>query len=250
MKQRVRSAGKARELAEDHGRGNAAEAEEFMAVAAHDLRNPIAVVRASAQMAQRHLRRADPDAAQVRLAAIVQQTDRLTEMIETFLDASRISAGRLPLQSEASVDLRHVIDGAIDRARLLLPDFAQREVAIEMNRPCTGAWDRIRLMRAIHALLANALIYGDTSTTVQVDVQVAGDAVYVRVTGHGPGPDAGEVEHLFEQFYRGKSSADAGQAGSGLGLFVARGIAQRHGGDVRRVEGDIFELELPLALPT
>jgi signal transduction histidine kinase len=234
-------------LDEDHGRGNAAEAEEFMAVAAHDLRNPIAVVRASAQMAQRHLRRADPDAAQVRLAAIVQQTDRLTEMIETFLDASRISGGRLPLQSEASVDLREVIDAAIARARLLLPDFEQRQVAVDMNRSCAGAWDRIRITRAVHALVANALIYGDAAKAVQIDVQVEPDTVQVRVSGHGAGPDADEVAHLFEQFYRGKSSADAGQAGSGLGLFVARGIARRHGGDLRLIDGDVFEIELPLA---
>jgi signal transduction histidine kinase len=52
--------------------------------------------------------------------------------------------------------------------------------------------------------------------------------------------------HLFERFYRGRSAAEAGQAGSGLGLFTARGIARMHGGEVRRLEGDTFELELPL----
>jgi signal transduction histidine kinase len=234
-------------LDEDPGRGDAAEAEEFMAVAAHDLRNPIAVVRASAQMAQRHLRRADSDAAQVRLAAIVQQTDRITEMIETFLDASRITAGRLPLQREVSVDVREVIDVAIQRARVLLPDLVEREIVVQIDRPCVGTWDRIRLTRAVHALVSNALMYGPATAAVLVDVQVDVDRVRVRVTGRGPGPDMDEAQHLFERFYRGKSSAEAGQAGSGLGLFVARGIAQRHGGDLRRTDGDVFELELPLS---
>src|SRR5258708_11329232 len=87
----------------------AAETEEFMSVAAHDLRNPIAVVRASAQMAQRQMNRGEPEGAQARLAAIVEQTDRLTDMLETFLDAARIGAGRLPLRTDRG-NLREVVE--------------------------------------------------------------------------------------------------------------------------------------------
>ncbi len=76
----VHSAKKAHEVHTDESGGGAAEVEEFMAVAAHDLRNPIAVVRASAQMAQRQMARGDGDAARGRLSAIVEQTDRLTEI--------------------------------------------------------------------------------------------------------------------------------------------------------------------------
>jgi signal transduction histidine kinase len=68
----------------------------------------------------------------------------------------------------------------------------------------------------------------------------------VVVSGGGRGPDSDELKHLFERFYRGRTAAEAGQAGSGLGLFTARGIARVHGGDVRRLEGDRFEIELPL----
>src|SRR5258708_19239902 len=96
----------------------AAETEEFMSVAAHDLRNPIAVVRASAQMAQRQINRGDTEGAQGRLAAIVDQTDRLSDMLETFLDAARIGAQRLPLRP----DRAHpppIVDGAPHRARSL-----------------------------------------------------------------------------------------------------------------------------------
>ena len=67
------------------------------------------------------------------------------------------------------------------------------------------------------------------------------------VSGGGPGPDAEEAKHLFELFYRGRSAAESGHSGSGLGLFTARGIARLHGGDVRRLDGDRFEIELPLA---
>src|SRR6266571_8634535 len=86
----------------------AAETEEFMSVAAHDLRNPIAVVRASAQMAQRQINRGDTAGAHNRLKSIVEQTDRLNEMLETFLDAARIGAGNLLLRPER-LELREVV---------------------------------------------------------------------------------------------------------------------------------------------
>ncbi|MBV9546836.1 MAG: HAMP domain-containing histidine kinase [Chloroflexi bacterium] len=231
----------------DHSRPpGAAETEQFMAVAAHDLRNPIAVVKASAQMAQRQLRRGDLDAAQGRLAAIVEQSDRLTEMLESFVDAARISAGALKLRTE-KVELRELVVAAEVRARALIGDHIQRTVELSIEDGLVGTWDRARMIRAIRALLANAFLYGDAASPVQVSAVHAGGRVQLRVCGFGPGPDVDEQQHLFEQFFRGRSAADAGQSGSGLGLFTARGIAREHGGEVRRIERDVFELEVPLA---
>jgi signal transduction histidine kinase len=223
-----------------------ADTEEFMSVAVHDLRNPIAVVRASAQMAQRQLNRGDGEGAQVRLKSIVEQTDRLTEMLETFLDAARIGSGQLPLKPEP-IDLRDVVALADERARAMLAEQAPRMLEVEIPDGCVGAWDRTRMVRAVRALLSNALQYGDPAAPVRVEARRDGDRVRLIVSGGGVGPDNDEVLHLFERFYRGRSAAEAGHAGSGLGLFTARGIARLHGGDVRRLEGDHFEMELPLA---
>jgi len=218
-----------------------------MSVAAHDLRNPIAVVRASAQMAQRQINRADTDGAQVRLRSIVDQTDRLTEMLESFLDAARIGAGNLPLRLER-LELRSVVDAAAERTLALIGEHINRDINSEIPDDCVGAWDRARIIRAVRALLTNAALYGDPDAPVQVRAQCDGDHhVHVVISGGGPGPDEEEAAHLFERFFRGKSAAEAGLSGSGLGLFTARGIARLHGGDVRWLEGDRFELELPLA---
>jgi len=223
----------------------AAETEEFMSVAAHDLRNPIAVVRASAQMAQRQLNRGDGAGAQARLKSIVDQTDRLTEMLESFLDAARLGAGNVPLRPE-HLDVRDVVELACQRSRALIGDHVDRTVELNIPEGCIGAWDRARMVRAVRALLINALIYGDPSEPVRVDGRREDNRVYLTITGNGPGPDTEELAHLFERFFRGKSAAEAGQSGSGLGLFTARGIARLHGGEVRQLEGDRFEIELPL----
>jgi len=226
---------------------DSAETEEFMSVAAHDLRNPIAVVRASAQMAQRQINRGDTEGAQGRLAAIVDQTDRLSDMLETFLDAARIGAERLALRPDR-VDLREIVDDAANRARSLRlgGEHGDRELECTIPDGCVGRWDRPRMTRAVRALLANALLYGDPSLPVHIAAHRQDGRVRLIISGRGPGPDPDEAMHLFERFYRGRSAAEAGQAGSGLGLFTARGIARMHGGEVRRLEGDTFELELPL----
>jgi signal transduction histidine kinase len=229
----------------------AEQAEHFMSVAAHDLRNPIAVVRASAQMAQRQLTRGDHEAARGRLMAIVEQADRLSEMLETFLDAARSAAGRLPLRRE-ELDLRELIDWAAERARRASGARSERPLELQMPDPCFGAWDRVRLGRAVRALIENAFLYGDPTAPVRVWVRPDVGRVRVLVSGGGRGPDAEEAAHLFERFFRGRSAAEVGHAGSGLGLYTARGIARAHGGDVRHAASaevpDGFELEVPLGL--
>jgi signal transduction histidine kinase len=225
--------------------GGPAEIAEFMAVAAHDLRNPIAVVRASAQMAQRQMARGDRDAATGRLEAIVEQTERMTEMLETFLDAARITTGSMPLNLER-VDLRDAVDAAVERARVLVATQKDREVEADIPDNCVGSWDRGRTVRALRSLMMNALQFGDPSQPVRAIAQRDGDRVRLSVSGGGSGPLEDELGHLFEKFYRGPSAAETGQSGSGLGLYTARGIAREHGGDVRRLDGDTFEIELPL----
>src|SRR5205823_5333198 len=96
------------------------------------------------------------------------------------------------------------------------------------------------------ALLSNALQYGSAGEPVRVEAMRSGARVHLVISGGGPGPGPDEAQHLFERFYRGPSAAEAGQSGSGLGLFIARGIARLHSGEVRRLEGDHFEIELPL----
>src|SRR6185312_15694293 len=148
-----------------------------------------------------------------------------------FLDAARISDGRLALRRER-VDLREAVDVAVDRARMLVTEDSDRVVEVDIPDDCVGAWDRARMVRAIRSLLTNALQYGDPNQPVRAIAERYADGVKMTVSGGGAGPDEDECRHLFERFYRGRSAAEAGQAGSGLGLYTARGIARQHGGEL------------------
>jgi two-component system, OmpR family, sensor kinase len=235
-------------------RAQRADADEFMAVAAHDVRNPIAVVRASAQMALRQIGRGDYEAARNRLQAVVVQTDRATEVLEVFVDAARIEADRLAASLRLErVDLLDTVQTAVDRAKTFLGEAGQRSVEVDVHPGCEVTWDRARTVRALKALLDNAFMYGDADEPVRISAMADGGMVRLRVSGGGPGPNMEESARLFERFFRGPTAAAAGFSGSGLGLYVARGIARAHGGDARAAPGaqgraDTFEIELPVTV--
>jgi signal transduction histidine kinase len=224
--------------------------DQFMAVVAHDLRNPVSVVRASAQMALRQIERGDREAARQRLRAILEQADRLSNLLEAFLDAAQVAVQRVPLRLER-VNLAAIVQAAVERVRATTGEHTGRPLEVELTDNCVGHWDRVRVGRAVGALVENAFLYGDSSAPVRVRMARVGPRACLTVSGGGPGPAAEEHSGLFRLFFRGRLAADVGHPGSGLGLFTARGITRAHGGDVRLAPGgpaDAFELELPLPL--
>lgn len=225
------------------------DTEKFIAVVAHDLRNPIAVVRASAQMAERQIKRENPAAALQRLASIVAQTDRLTGMIEVFQDAAQVVAGHMKLTPE-HVSVLDVVQQAVESARVWVAEHGDRAVDIQVPPGLSSAWDRARSMRTMRALVQNALIYGDPERAVTLRGEVSANRFVMILTAGGHGPTEEEQSRLFEPFYRGPSAGEAGHAGSGLGLFTARGLARAMGGDVTyapEIAPDAFTLTLPLS---
>jgi K+-sensing histidine kinase KdpD len=218
--------------------------DRYVATVAHDVRNPVTVVRVSAQMAMRQARRGDTEALLRQLAGIVYQSDRLSDMLEGFTEAARIASGSLVLRRQ-QVALGEVVEQARGRSLRLLGELVQRDVITEGDADVGGAWDRERVVRASKALLDNALLYGDISQPVRVRMARRRRLAMLSFDGGGRGPGATEASRLFECFFRGRAAAEAGYTGTGLGLYTARGIARAHGGDVRHQGGDLFTLELP-----
>lgn len=222
--------------------------DEFVAVVVHDLRNPLAVIRASAQMAQRQVGRADSEAARQRLGVIIAQADRSGALLDLFMEAARLEGPGLTLRY-SSTDLAAGVRQSLEQVRRAT-GYTDRRVDLSLVDPCVGFWDATRIGTAVRALVENAFLYGDPERSICIEMERHGQTVRVSVIGCGSGPVPDEQPLLFQPFFRGHAAAQQGTAGSGLGLWLSRGIARAHGGDVRYAPergADVFEIELPMA---
>lgn len=231
------------------------ERQLFVNAAAHDLRNPLTVIRSQAQLVRRQLERgapADPARLGARLATIDATAQRAARLIDELLDAARLEAGH-PLQlALAPADLveiaRHHVQeqqATTSRHTLLLdaPDT-----------PLTGNWDAERVGRAVDNLIVNAIKFSPDGGPVSVELAREEDAgagwAVLRVRDEGVGIPASDLPWVFERFRRG-TNVTGSFAGSGIGLAGARRIAEQHGGTLtaesREGDGSTFTLRLPLA---
>lgn len=216
--------------------------EEIVAAVSHELKTPIATIKAYATTM-----RANPEAlAEHRsdfLATIEEQADRLTRAVDDLLLVGRVNAQHL-LATRASVTLDRLLDRACEA---LGPTAAER---IERrNTAVTLSGDPDLLGNALLHLVDNALKFSpDTATTV-IEGLEQGPSVAVRVSDRGIGIGEEHLPYIFDRFYRVEHNLTAATSGSGLGLTIAREIAQAHGGTVT-VEsaphgGSTFTISLP-----
>lgn len=217
---------------------------EFAADASHELRTPISVIRAGVD----YLRRS-PALAQGEAAAAVDdiaaESERMARLIDELLLLARADSDAVELR-HARVDLTDVADDAL---RGLARLAEERGVRLELTgEPAPVVGDPERLRQLVAILVDNAIRLSPTGAPVTVRVTRAGRHAAVAVTDAGPGIRADDLPRLFDRFFRG---AGAPPGGSGLGLSIARWIADRHGGhlDAANVPGGgaAFTLTLPLA---
>jgi signal transduction histidine kinase len=208
--------------------------DRFIALASHELRNPLAVVNGHWELLGRRLGRIGealpPDELEKIEASMVrlgQGIDQLRRMVEELLDVKRMTRGEMELR-RGPVDLAAIVrqtaeelseaDGA-ERVRLRLPEA-----------PVIGSWDRGRLEQVVANLLANALKYSPPEQVVEVVLEASEDLAHLRVTDAGIGIPADELDMVFEPFKRGRSAEAHHYPGLGLGLSVSREIVAMHGG--------------------
>jgi signal transduction histidine kinase len=220
--------------------------DEFLAIAAHELKTPLSPLRVQAQALVRALDRGlvlPPEKLRARLSAIDRATARLERLTDTLLEISEVTVGRLLLH-RAPVDLAEVAKTVVERLRVPF-ERAGSPVLLSVA-PAVGSWDARRLEQACEHLLLNAAKYGAGHP---IEVTVEADAATARLTvlDHGMGIAVAEQVHLFERFQRRAPLRHFG--GFGLGLWVVRQIAEAHGGSVhlwsRPGLGARFSLELP-----
>lgn len=223
--------------------------DQFISVAAHELRTPVTSLELQVGLLRRLARR-DPGAtladAKVRpkLDGLSGQLDRLIALVNALVEVGKIASGEHELCRER-LDLGEVA-GAVVAASTDAIRRSGCEVVVHAPVPVTGTWDRPSLDAAVRHLLSNALKFG-AGKRVEVHVRGAGDRAVLVVRDAGIGIRPEDQERIFGRFERGVSETNFG--GLGVGLWVARHAAEAHGGSLtvesRPGEGAAFTLELP-----
>jgi signal transduction histidine kinase len=216
--------------------------EEFLSIAAHELRGPLSALNLAVQT----LKRRDlPETTRHRMLALVEREGRrLTRFAEDITDITRIRAGAL-LFEDATVDLVEVVRDAVSR---LEPDIERSgsTVVIEAPRPVIGHWDRVRLDQIVTNLVINALKFG-LGRPIEIAVDAGDRVATLAVVDRGLGVPPAQREAIFSPFERAVSGRHYG--GLGLGLFIVRTIVSRYGGSVhvepRGGGGSRFVVRLP-----
>jgi PAS domain S-box-containing protein len=234
---------------EDELKAAARRKDEFLAMLAHELRNPLAPISSAAQL----LGHVAADEKRVRQAGqiIGRQVRHLTGLVDDLLDVSRVTRGLVELQRER-VDLKSVIASAVEQAR---PLIEARGHHLDQSMDAAAAWvdgDRIRLVQVVANLLNNAAKYTPQGGAIalSLDVTDGSAAIAVRDNGIGIGPEL--LPQVFELFTQAERTPDRAQGGLGLGLALVKSLVGLHGGRVDAASGgpglgSTFRIALPLA---
>ncbi|HKS78561.1 MAG TPA: ATP-binding protein, partial [Gaiellaceae bacterium] len=218
---------------------------DFVSLVSHELRSPMAAVIGAARTLQDRWRMLTADQREAFLALIGDETSRLAELVGDVLDTSRIEAGTFSYRFE-EVELGRVIDEAVEAAVL-----AQQEVAV-VSVVRTGLpairGDRARLRQVLGNLIENAVKYSPEGGEVRISATAGNGAVQISVRDSGPGIPRDQQARIFEKF--GRADVEGGsKPGTGLGLFIARSIAEAHGGSLEVSSGFEPGATFTLALP-
>jgi signal transduction histidine kinase len=219
---------------------------DFVSLVSHELRSPMAAVIGAARTLQERWRELTADQRQAFLELIGDETSRLADLIGDVLDTSRIEAGTFSF-SFSDVDLAELLRDVVAAA-----DLAQDEVRVtaEVNGTLPRVrGDRDRLRQIVQNLVDNAVKYSPAGAEVRVTAGTDDGHVRVAVSDDGPGIPLDDQKLIFDKF--GRATVEGGaKPGTGLGLFIARSIAEAHGGsldvDSAPAHGSVFTLELPL----
>jgi two-component system sensor histidine kinase KdpD len=222
---------------------------ELISAVSHELRTPLGFIKSYATTLLREDAPIEPATRQHFLEIIDEETDKLDHMIDELLDASRLQAGRLPIDPRP-ISLGGLVARAVDRARPTLEDSGHPVTLRVPDGDVPMLADPLRIEQVLDNLLENAGRYSEAGSPVEVRLLAEDASALLSVTTRGDGIPAGELEQIFEPFYRGRNATHRGIRGAGLGLAISRGIVEAHGGRIwaesGHDDGNAFLLRLPL----
>jgi PAS domain S-box-containing protein len=222
--------------------------DEFLAMLAHELRNPLAPIRSAADV----LARTSGTAPHVQTAVDVvqRQVGILVRLVDDLLDVSRITQGRIELKRKP-IKLADVIAQAVETVDPLIKERRHR-LSVTSHGTLRVNGDSARLVQCVANVLTNAAKYTDADGEIRIESRAdRGQAVLV-ITDNGVGIAAELLPHLFDLFVQSARTLDRSQGGLGIGLSVVKRLVEMHGGEVSASSGGVglgatFEIRLPLA---
>ncbi|HEY3353642.1 MAG TPA: ATP-binding protein [Polyangia bacterium] len=208
--------------------------DEFLAMAAHELRNPLAALTAASQLLAR-VDLQDPLADRVR-GTIARQTAQMTHLVNDLLDCARLANGRLTLERQP-VDLVAVVQQTVEATRPLVAAHGDRLSVSVPAAPVVVDGDPARLQQVLSNLLVNAAKYTPRGGRIGLALRREKDEAVVRVTDSGVGIPPELLARIFQPFTQGEGVRPRAEGGLGLGLAVVRVIVSLHGGAVSALSG-------------
>jgi PAS domain S-box-containing protein len=223
--------------------------DEFLAMLAHELRNPLAPISAAAMLLDMGLL----NEARVRQSSAIigRQVRHMTRLVDDLLDVSRVTRGLVELD-RTLLDVRAIVDEAVEQVR---PQLAARRQRLSLHlpgMPLMVEGDRARLVQVLSNLLGNAVKYTPEDGAIEIGARGEGGQLVLAVRDDGIGMERELTERAFELFAQAKRSSDRSQGGLGLGLALVRHLVELHGGTVTCAspgpgQGSTFSVTLPLA---
>ncbi len=205
---------------------------DLVATVSHEIRSPLTSVKGFTKTLLLKWDRFKDDQKKLMLETINEDADRVTRLLTELLDVSRIDADRVSLRRTA-VDLEKIANGILERAKVK-PLGEDREIAVEIDGIIPRALlDGDKVEQVLSNLVENALNYSEGRITLRVWAD--DDAVFVAVSDEGPGIAKDQSRSIFEKFGRGR---EVRRAGTGLGLYISRGLVRAHRGDLT-LESDV-----------
>jgi len=223
-----------RKLAEDALRRADRRKDEFLAMLAHELRNPLAPIRTAAEV----LRQIKIDEPRVRLTSeiITRQISHMTGLIDDLLDVSRVTRGLVKLDRRP-LDLRQVVANAVEQARALIESRHQRLALMLPPEPLFVLGDQTRLIQVVTNLLNNAAKYTPAYGHIELEAQKGKAWARLMIRDDGIGIPNELLPHIFELFTQAERTPDRSQGGLGLGLALVKSLLELHGGTISASSG-------------
>jgi signal transduction histidine kinase/CheY-like chemotaxis protein len=229
-----------------------ARKDEFLALLAHELRNPLGPIRHAVKILR--ARTPSPEELQWATNIIDRQTEHMTRLVEDLLDVSRITRGTIELRRER-VDVSSILKAAMEASSAAIERSRHKLTVSQPPEPLYVDGDLTRLTQVLTNLLDNAAKYTDSGGQIWLSAEREGDDAVIRVKDSGIGIAAEALPTIFEMFSQGRTSPDRAQGGLGVGLSLVDRLVKLHGGSVSAYsagldKGSQFTIRLPAVQAT